>query len=149
MRHKDSHDWLAGEIGAAAESLVLAWARGEEQAHGTVSVPQLRALFAVDAHGPLTVGRLGTLLDALPSSASRLCDRLEATGLLARQAGASDRRATTVSLTPAGRELLDDVRRARQRHLGEILAAMSPEQRTALLEGLTEFARAAARANDD
>ncbi|MFC8850818.1 MULTISPECIES: MarR family transcriptional regulator [unclassified Micromonospora] len=52
----------------------------------TVSPTQLRVLSLISARPRTNVNGLAELLDVVPSAASRLCDRLEAIGLLRRVA---------------------------------------------------------------
>src|ERR1700749_1098314 len=92
----------AAEGGVAAEALVGIWAQVAESLDVRVSPPQLRALTAVGRYGELNLSQLAEALGALPSSASRLCDRLEAGGLLTRDTGRARRRAVRLRLAPAG-----------------------------------------------
>jgi DNA-binding MarR family transcriptional regulator len=80
------------------------------------------------------------------SSASRLCDRLVAAGLIDREPSRSDRREIALSLTPNGVRLLAELRAERRRRLAEVLAGMSEPSRVALLRGLRDFALIAAPA---
>jgi DNA-binding MarR family transcriptional regulator len=77
------------------------------------------------------------------SSASRLCDRLVASGLVERAPGRADRREIALSLTPASRQLLADLRATRRELLTDVLERMTPAGRAALVRGLTDFAAAA------
>jgi DNA-binding MarR family transcriptional regulator len=71
---------VAGSIEAAAESLatVLDAARGDHTLR--VSPTQLRVLTWLRSHPRTNVNGLAESLDVGPSSASGLCDRLEALG---------------------------------------------------------------------
>lgn len=135
---------LTSAVEAAAEALVMVWSRAREGLVPRVSPSQLRALVAVERHGVINLGGLAEELGAIPSSATRLCDRLEAAGLLARDVGIADRREVMVSLTADGEQLLRSLRERRQADLGQVLARMSPAARTALLIGLEEFQAATA-----
>ena len=68
----------AAEVEAAAEALVGIWSHVAESLDVRISPTQLRALTAVGRYGELNLSQLAEALGALPSSASRLCDRLEA-----------------------------------------------------------------------
>jgi DNA-binding MarR family transcriptional regulator len=92
------------------------------------------------------MNRLAEALDVVPSSASRLCDRLEATGLLRRVPEPHDRREVRLLLTPTARRLLDEVREARRAALAEVLARMGPSARRDLVRGLVAFGAAALEA---
>ncbi|WP_443075148.1 MarR family transcriptional regulator [Streptomyces sp. NBC_01483] len=66
---------------------------------------------------------LGDALASRPSSVSRLCDRMEAVGLIRRVPSSTSRREVEVGLSPLGEQVLGELRdhRARLR-----LAALSP-----------------------
>ena len=133
----------AAEVEAAAEALVGIWAHVAESLDVRVSPTQLRALTAVGRYGELNLSQLAEALGALPSSASRLCDRLEAAGLLTRDTGRASRRAVSLRLTPDGEALLEQARTSRQEQIALVLGAMSPADRADLAQGLTAFQRAA------
>ncbi len=133
----------AAEVEAAAEALVGIWAHVAESLDVRVSPTQLRALTAVGRYGELNLSQLAEVLGALPSSASRLCDRLEAAGLLTRDTGRASRRAVSLRLTPEGEALLDLARTSRQEQIAQVLGTMTPAGRKELAEGLAAFQRAA------
>jgi DNA-binding MarR family transcriptional regulator len=133
----------AAEVEAAAEALVGVWAHVAESLDVRVSPTQLRALTAVGRYGDLNLSQLAEALGALPSSASRLCDRLEAAGLLMRDTGRASRRAVSLRLTPEGEALLEQARTKRQELIAQVLDAMTPSGREDLAEGLAAFQRAA------
>jgi DNA-binding MarR family transcriptional regulator len=133
----------AAEVEAAAEALVGIWAHVAESLDVRVSPTQLRALTAVGRYGELNLSQLAEALGALPSSASRLCDRLEAAGLLTRDTGRASRRAVSLHLTPEGEALLAQARTSRQEQIAQVLDAMTPAARDELAEGLAAFQRAA------
>jgi MarR family transcriptional regulator, organic hydroperoxide resistance regulator len=74
--------------------------------HG-LSYPQYIALMTVGQHGPLTVGSLGELLRLDSGTLSPLLKRMAAAGLVDRVRDATDERRVLVSLSAAGRTLLD------------------------------------------
>lgn len=108
-----------------------------------VPATQLRVLFVVEQRGAINLSGLANELGALLSSASRLCDRLEAAGLIVRESGQQSRREIAIRLSPDGEALLDRVRKERQEEIAKVLARMSPGARNALLTGLNEFRAAA------
>ena len=65
-----------------------------------VSRSDYDALEALDEHGPLTPGELGTLLTLTSGSVTALIDRLEKLGWASRNRHAGDRRKVIVALTP-------------------------------------------------
>ena len=130
-------------IDDAAQMLLAAWDAARERAVPRLSAPQLNALLVVETDEGINLRGLAGRLKMILSSASRLCDRLVAAGLVERVPGRADRREIALYLTPVSRQLLSDLRVSRQGILGEVLARMSPGGRAALLRGLTEFAAAA------
>ena len=130
-------------IDDAAKALLLAWDVAREQVTPRMSSVQLNALLAVERSEGLNLGGLAAELGMLLSSASRLCDRLVASGMVERVPGRADRREIALYLTPSSRNLLAELRRIRRRALTAVLEKMSPGGRAALLRGLTEFAVAA------
>ena len=61
---------------------------------------------AVGEHGPLTVGRLGELMQLDSGTLSPLLKRMEAAGLVGRARDPEDERRVLVSVTAAGRDRL-------------------------------------------
>jgi DNA-binding MarR family transcriptional regulator len=135
-------------IDDAAKSLLLAWDAAREQVTPRISSVQLNALLAVERAEGINLGGLAAELGMLLSSASRLCDRLVASGMVERVPGRADRREIALYLTPASRTLLGELRRIRRRTLSGVLEKMSPGGRAALLRGLSEFAVAAGENGD-
>lgn len=133
----------AAALDDAASTLMNVWSRAHNAPDVPVPSTQLRALFVVE-RGPVNVSRLAEELGALVSSASRLCDRLEASGLLTRDPG-RDRREVTVRLSADGKALLDRLRLRRREELARVLASMPAPARAALLWGLSEFHEAASK----
>jgi DNA-binding MarR family transcriptional regulator len=133
----------AAEVEVAAEALVGIWAHVAESLDVRVSPTQLRALTAVGRYDELNLSQLAEALGALPSSASRLCDRLEAAGLLLRDTGRASRRAVSLRLTPEGEALLEQARTRRQELIAQVLDGMSPSGRDNLAQGLAAFQSAA------
>lgn len=91
---------------------------------------------------------LGEALGSTPPATSRLCDRLEAAGLVERRLSAASRREIELYLSRPGRALLDEVRAAQVREVSLVLAAMDPEATEALHKGLAAFRDAAAEVID-
>jgi DNA-binding MarR family transcriptional regulator len=104
---------------------------------------QLRVLTILAAGRHTNMSRLAEALDVVPSSASRLCDRLEATGLLRRELDPRDRREVRLLLTRPARRLLDELRERRREAVAEVLERMSPTARQELVRALSAFADAA------
>jgi DNA-binding MarR family transcriptional regulator len=132
----------AAAIDAAATALIGALDPGacEDVAH--VSPTQLRVLELLHS----TVVNVNGLADSLgvgPSSASRLCDRLEALGFVERVTDPRDRREVRLQLTTPAKELLDKLTAHRHAVLTRILGDMPDVARAELVRSLAMFAAAA------
>ncbi|WP_406069762.1 MarR family transcriptional regulator [Micromonospora sp. NBC_01638] len=132
---------LAAAIDAAAEALIAVL----DSASSRPQVPptQLRVLALISSRQETNVNGLAELLDVVPSSASRLCDRLEATGLLRRVADPRDRREVRLVPTAAALALLGELAERRQRAVQVVLDRMPARMQHDLLLALVAFARAA------
>lgn len=143
-RKATSQPDVALEVIGAAEALVLLWDRAEDWAAPRVPPMQLRLLSVLDRYGPMNLTALARELGAIASSASRLCDRLEAAGLLDRQLSPDNRREVVLRVSAQGRRRLDAFATVRRADFQEVLARMSPDARAALVSGLRDFSDAAA-----
>jgi DNA-binding MarR family transcriptional regulator len=136
---------MAAALDDAAATLLAIWEEARERTTSRLSAAQLRAVMVVEQHDGINLRRLSTMLDMLLSSASRLCDRLVAAGMLEREPGRIDRREISLHLTPEAARLLAELRADRQARLARVLAAMGPTGREALLRGIGEFDAVARR----
>ncbi|WP_328419733.1 MarR family winged helix-turn-helix transcriptional regulator [Micromonospora sp. NBC_00389] len=141
----DPETSMAAALDAAAAALLTVWDSAREGTTNRVSGAQLRAVMVVEQHDGINLRRLATRLDMLLSSASRLCDRLVAAGMLEREPGRFDRREISLHLTPEARRLLVELRADRQAQLAVVLAGMTSAGRNALLRGMREFNETARR----
>ncbi|MFI6263431.1 MarR family transcriptional regulator [Micromonospora sp. NPDC051006] len=137
---------LAAAIDAAAEVLVGVLDSAASRHHISVSPTQLRVLSLISSRPGTNVNRLAELLDVVPSSASRLCDRLEATGLLRRVADPRDRREVRLRPTAAAEKLLRELTERRHQAVQAVLDRMPPHAQHDLLLALLAFGQAAAPA---
>src|SRR4051812_43743542 len=133
----------AAAVDDAAQALLSVWDAAREQATPRLSSAQLSALLVVERAEGINLRRLAEELKMLLSSASRLCDRLVAAGMVERVPGRVDRREIALYLTPSSRQLLAGLRQTRRTMLAAVLERMSPGGRSALLRGLTEYSAAA------
>jgi DNA-binding MarR family transcriptional regulator len=141
------------DVAAAVESTVeslLGVLDGARLAQSPAVPPtQLRVLSIIAGNQHTNMSRLAEALDVVPSSASRLCDRLEATGLLRRVPDPRDRREVRLLLTAAARRVLEDLRERRRTALGEVLERMTPAGRQDLVRALAAFDTAASSLADE
>ncbi|MFI5683162.1 MarR family winged helix-turn-helix transcriptional regulator [Streptomyces sp. NPDC051636] len=135
----DGPEAVAVEIADAVENLATLWSLAAQDAALRLSLHQLRALRTLEAAPGVNLTALAERLDIGLPTASRLCDRLEAAGLLERALHPHKRREVQLRLTTHGRRVLGDVAAHRRQALAAALAAMRPAERSALRRGLRAF----------
>ncbi|MFD9123365.1 MarR family winged helix-turn-helix transcriptional regulator [Kitasatospora sp. NPDC059571] len=133
----------AGSASSVVELLEVLWGGGRDLPAAPLSVSQLRVMYILGHHDGINLRTLTEALDSTPSSASRLCDRLEAVGFLERSPSSASRRELELRLSASGRSFLAELRARRERKLQEVLALMSRSDREALMTGLEAFKAAA------
>ncbi|HTH62149.1 MAG TPA: MarR family transcriptional regulator [Paraburkholderia sp.] len=89
---------------------------------------QCRMIAYLAHYGDMNQARLAELLDVAPISASRLIERLEEGGWVARTDNPNDRRELQVSLTPKAEAVLTRARRVGDEVAAEALAGFTPEE---------------------
>jgi DNA-binding MarR family transcriptional regulator len=99
-------DALVSRVEIASRGLLTLSARASINLPDGISLAQLRALVAADDAGPCTVSALADMLMISTSSASRLVDRLAASGVLDRRTSEFSRREVTLQVTARGRRIL-------------------------------------------
>ena len=134
---------VAAAVESTAEALLGVLESARLAQSPAVPPAQLRVLTIIAASRHTNMSRLAEALDVVPSSASRLCDRLEATGLLRREPDPRDRREVRLLLTRQARRLLEELRELRRDAVAEVLERMSPADRQELVRALGAFADAA------
>jgi DNA-binding MarR family transcriptional regulator len=141
------------DVAAAVESTVeplLAVLESARLAQSPAVPPtQLRVMAIIAGNRHTNMSRLAEALEVVPSSASRVCDRLEVTGMLRRVPDPRDRREVRLLLTPAARRVLDELRDLRRRALAEVLERMDPAGRHELVRALAAFDAAAGERDRD
>jgi DNA-binding MarR family transcriptional regulator len=89
------------------------------------------------------------LAEAIGADKTRIIDildDLQERGLIRREPDPADRRARLLALTPAGRRLRDQVRRAIRREEERVLKSLPAEERAVFLRALHRLSDEAARA---
>ena len=107
----------------------------QESATG-LSPSQHSALAVVHARGPLTLGELAEVEQVAPPTISKVVAKLEADGLLERQADPADRRVSLVQVTKAGAQLHDESKRRRTTWLTARIRQLPPEDQARLADAL-------------
>ncbi len=133
---------MAGRAVAEAEALVRLWDRAEDWTTPRIPPAQLKVLSILRQRGSLKLSALAAEFGAIPSSTSRLCDRLEASGLIRREIPRNNRREVWLSVTLEGSRRLDAFDATRRTDFSAVLDLMSPDAQSALLEGLQAFTMA-------
>ncbi|MEV4638803.1 MarR family transcriptional regulator [Actinoplanes sp. NPDC049548] len=134
---------VAAAVESTVESLLGVFESARLARSPAVPPAQLRVLTIISRNEDTNMSRLAEALDVVPSSASRLCDRLEATGLLRRVPDPRDRREVRLLPTAAARRLLEELRERRQAAIAEVMERMSPARRADLVRALAAFDDAA------
>ncbi|MEV7004915.1 MarR family transcriptional regulator [Streptosporangium sp. NPDC051022] len=110
--------------------------RARQQAPQTLTAGQVSTLAAVDALGPVRLVDLATHEGVSAPTQSRLVASLETRLLLSRTPDPADRRASLLTLTEEGRARLARLRDDRSAFFTARIAALPPDQRTALAAAL-------------
>ncbi|HEY3763829.1 MAG TPA: MarR family transcriptional regulator [Gaiellales bacterium] len=113
------------ELAAAIRVSIGLLLRRLRQPHteGEPTLPETAVLARLDRGGPQTPSALARLEQISPQSMGATVAALEARGLVARGADATDGRRVVMSLTDTGRRLLRDRRNARTEQLAQALAS--------------------------
>jgi len=124
---------------AASKIVSAAIAHSFATTDAKVTLPQLRVLVMLRDTGPMNMSAVAEGLGVNPSNASRTCDRVVRSGLLDRRDAPEDRRNVALTLTAAGRRLVDAMLRQREVIFGQVIDRMSERQRSQLAAGLAAF----------
>jgi DNA-binding MarR family transcriptional regulator len=118
-------------------------ARSVSSALEFVTLPQFRVLVVLSGTAPMRMGALAERVHAIPSTFSRSMDRIVAGGWAERSASPDSRREVLISLTPAGRDLVEEVSERRHAEISTILERLSPSEQESVRASLELFAIAA------
>lgn len=127
-------------------------ARTEALAPYGLTPHQAGAFLAVARHHDrrpgeeMRIADLARWMRIAPRSATEVVDALCERDLLERRPSSTDRRATTLNLTPAGSALLADVSAANPAH--EVFSALSQTERRTLTQLLTKILDPTAASHD-
>lgn len=133
---------------AASRVLVGVAARSLAPVEDTVSLTQFRALVIIAGRGPLHLAALADAMGLHSSNATRACDRLVAAGLADRRDNPADRRHLHLTVTGAGRAMLEDVMHRRRAAITEILRRLPADDQSCLANVLGVFAVAGGEPDD-
>jgi DNA-binding MarR family transcriptional regulator len=133
----------------ASRALVGVAARSLAQTEDRLSLVQYRALVALAVNGAQNVGTLAEALGIHPSTATRLCDRLVAKGLMWRTTSAASRREVTLALSAPGSALVQAETDRRRRAIRRIVARLDRETQLEIVDAVGALVDAAEEAHDD
>ena len=105
-----------------------------ELAEPALSDTQLAALATLERHGAMSPGDLAEHEKVQPPSMTRVIAALVDWELVTRAPHPTDRRQVILTVTPAGRSLVQRVRRRKEAWLAQRLAELSPQERATLRE---------------
>ena len=106
--------------------------RLRQEAGAELSPSQTAALATIERHGPLTPSELAVRERVQRPTVTRVLARLEEAGLVERAADPADRRSSLVSVSAAGRELLDALRTRKDAFLARRLERLDDDDRAVL-----------------
>ena len=135
-------DAVTSAVLTASRLLVAVSARSLAAAGEKVTLPQFRLLVMLASRRDLKLAALAEALAVTPSTALRMVDRLSAAKLVTRRINPVNRREVVLRLTPAGRQLVDEVTARRREEIAGIVRRMAPRQRAGLVRALRAFADA-------
>ena len=140
-----------GRLRAAIRALVGRFAVSEraDVACCGVTVAQAAALSALGAEGPMRLGDLGRLLGIAPSTLTRNLARLEASGLVEREADPQDARSFRVALTAQGRRAGRAVAVQEEGFARQVLGRIPAARRAIVVESLGDLLGAVRAATEE
>lgn len=114
-----------------------------------LTVPEYRVLACLTGAEGLGVGDLAAMAIMEQSRMTKILDRMEKQGFVERRSDAKDRRRVLIHLTDEGRTRAAPVLRAAKEHEANMLAPLTPDERTMILHSLDLLIRErAARSKD-
>ncbi|MEY9845093.1 MarR family winged helix-turn-helix transcriptional regulator [Streptacidiphilus sp. MAP5-3] len=138
-------DPLTPEVVDLMAALVGVFHKEYEEAASARSLTGAQAkVLALLRRGPMPMRQIAQTLSCEPSNITGIVDRLEARGLVARQADPEDRRVKRVAVTEPGAAAAAELR-ASLNFAREPLAALTPEERLQLRDLLQRMLAGAQR----
>jgi DNA-binding MarR family transcriptional regulator len=148
MGGKAPDDAVVDAVLTASRTLVAVAEQSLGAAAEETTLAQYRALVVLASHGPQRVVDLARALHVTPPTAGRMCDRLVRKGLVRRHRARADRREVQVTITAAGRDVVDQATARRRELLAEILGQLPDRRQAAVAAAFRSFAAAAGEVPD-
>jgi DNA-binding MarR family transcriptional regulator len=123
------------------------WNAADARLRADLGLPLSRyePMRVIDSHESCRVNTIATELVITVGGASKLVDRIEASGHCKRQRDPSDGRSSIIKLTPSGKRLLTKATHALEAELSVRLAALSPTALTQLSSHISKLREDVAR----
>jgi DNA-binding MarR family transcriptional regulator len=115
--------------------------RLRQQDHTGLGPTMTAALASIAKHDGPTHGELAAIEQVAPPTVTAVVGKLEALGLVAREAAVSDRRVTRIRITPAGVDQLDELRNRRTSWLAFQLNSLTDDERRRLADAADVLAK--------
>lgn len=142
-------DEVVDSVVTASRAMIAVAVRSLSGLAEDITIAQYRTLVVLASRGPQKLADLAGLLGVTPSTAGRMCERLVRRRLVTRHRAQADRRVVRISLTPAGRRIVDEATRQRRVFIADVLARVPAGRRREMAEGLRAFGAAAGEVPDD
>jgi DNA-binding MarR family transcriptional regulator len=145
MAHGETEDLIGTLVGSAHLFIIAVIGVKEKLLADTsgsqLTYPQLKVLKLLQSSDASNIGDVAAFLGVSNAAASKTVDRLVKRKYLRRMEARADRRATHLSLTEAGRKVVNQYDKVKDRQLAKMFQGYDPQDlsRTAdLLERLTK-----------
>jgi DNA-binding MarR family transcriptional regulator len=148
MAERVADEAAVDAVVSASRTLIAVATRSLGAAAEETSIAQYRALVVLASRGPQRLTDLADALGGAPSTAGRMCDRLVRKGLVRRHRARADRRSVLVSVTAAGRGVVDQATVRRRELIAGILRKLPAGQQLEVARALAAFAAAAGEVPD-
>jgi DNA-binding MarR family transcriptional regulator len=148
MSQDEPDEGLVDAVLTASRTLVAVAEQSLGAAAEETTLAQYRALVVLASRGPQRMVDLARALEVTAPTAGRMCDRLLRKGLIRRHRARADRREVQVSITAAGREVVDQATARRRELLAGILGRLPARQQAAVEAAFRAFAAAAGEVPD-
>lgn len=102
-----------------------------------ITPPQFTALVWLQEEGDMTIGELSQKMYLACSTMTDLVDRMEKNNVVERVRDTRDRRVVRIHLLDKGVALIEDVMKARQAYLSEVMSHFSEDEIKEILKHLS------------
>jgi DNA-binding MarR family transcriptional regulator/GNAT superfamily N-acetyltransferase len=107
--------------------------------HSRFSLAEARVLYELNHHAGVAASDLARILDIDPGYLSRILQRLESLGLLARAPSSIDRRQSLLSLTEAGHTAFAPLDQRSREAVGALLAGLPEPAQASLVDAMARI----------